>query len=342
MAKPRKPKTNEDQRADNSEAVVRHQKLCLNIDMDKRHVYGYTELEIVVPDNGVVGLHADNLAIERVTVDGEPALFEVFPHYQALDSENRWCGVSSATSAADAAGSVYLSSLERELVPNLLIMCSKSIKSVSEEQGQQNSESGLHSPEEPDQNVKLVRVDYWVEKADTGIHFGDNILHTDNQIRRARCWFPCLDDSSQRCCYDLEYTVANNFVAVSNGKLLYQVLSKDGLCKTYVYGLNVPVAARWISLAVAPFEVFPDCYSGLLSYMCLPAYLSKLRHTVGFFHSAFSHYEEYLSASFPFGSYTQVFIFPEMTISSTSSGASLTILSTQVLYDEKVIDQVYI
>lgn len=68
---------------------------------------------------------------------------------------------------------------------------------------------------------------------------------------------------------------------------LLQVLSKDGLCKTYVYGLNVPVAARWISLAVAPFEVFPDCYSGLLSYMCLPAYLSKLRHTVGFFHSAF-------------------------------------------------------
>lgn len=110
----------------------------------------------MVPDNGVVGLHADNLAIERVTVDGEPALFEVFPHYQALDSENRWCGVSSATSAADAAGSVYLSSLERELVPNLLIMCSKSIKSVSEEQGQQNSESGLHSPEEPDQVIVVI------------------------------------------------------------------------------------------------------------------------------------------------------------------------------------------
>lgn len=52
------------------------------------------------------------------------------------------------------------------------------------------------------QNVKLVRVDYWVEKAETGIHFGDNILHTDNQIRRAHCWFPCVDDSSQRCWYD--------------------------------------------------------------------------------------------------------------------------------------------
>ncbi|XAR63884.1 hypothetical protein NMG60_11024024 [Bertholletia excelsa] len=339
MAKPRKPK-NEDQKGDNSETVVHHQKLCLSIDMDKRLVYGYTELEMSVPENGVVGLHADNLAIERVTVDGEPAEFEVFPHYLHLDSENRWCAVSSATSAADAAGSVYLSSLERELVPNLMIMCSKSVKTVSDWQGQPNSENGLQFSQEPKQNVKLVRVDYWVEKAETGIHFEGNVLHTNNQIRRARCWFPCMDDSSHRCCYDLEFTVASNFVAVSSGNLLYQVLSKDSPPrKTYVYRLHVPVPAQYISLAVAPFEIFPDRNSGLLSYMCLPADLSQLRNTVGFFNGAFSYYEEYLSAPFPFGSYTQVFITPEMAISSVSLGASITILSSQVLYDEKVIDQ---
>lgn len=51
------------------------------------------------------------------------------------------------------------------------------------------------------QNVKLVRIEYWVDKAETGIHFEDNILHTDNQIRRARCWFPCMDENSQQCWY---------------------------------------------------------------------------------------------------------------------------------------------
>lgn len=51
------------------------------------------------------------------------------------------------------------------------------------------------------QNVKLVRVDYWVERAETGIHFEENVLHTDNQIRRARCWFPCVDDNSECCWY---------------------------------------------------------------------------------------------------------------------------------------------
>lgn len=40
MAKARKGKS-EEQKGDNSEAVVRHQKLCLSIDMDKRRIYGY-------------------------------------------------------------------------------------------------------------------------------------------------------------------------------------------------------------------------------------------------------------------------------------------------------------
>ncbi|KAK9278347.1 hypothetical protein L1049_027912 [Liquidambar formosana] len=339
MAKPRKPK-NEEPKPDNSGAMVRHQKLCLSIDMDKRRIYGYTELEIAIPDSGNVGLHADNLEIESISVDGEPAEFDFFPHYQPVEIENRWCSVSTASSAADAAGATYISALERELIPNLLIMCYKHVNSVDEQQGQPHSENGVQSSGEPKQNVKLVRVDYWVEKAETGIHFADNVLHTDNQLRRARCWFPCMDDSSQRCCYDMEFTVAHNLVAVSTGSLLYQVLSKhDPPRKTYVYRLNVPVAARWISLAVAPFEILPDRHSGLLSHMCLPANLPKLRNTVGFFHSAFSHYEDYLSASFPFGSYKQVFIAPEMAISSLSLGASMSIFSSQVLFDEKVIDQ---
>ena len=120
-------------------------------------LYSYTELEVVVPDNGIVGLHADNLAIESVTVDGEPAEFEVFPHYLHLDNGDRWCSVSSASSAADAAGSVYLSSLQRELVPNLLIMCTKSVKSDSEQQGQALLENGVQSSSEPKQ-VSVVLV----------------------------------------------------------------------------------------------------------------------------------------------------------------------------------------
>ncbi|XP_062116921.1 transcription initiation factor TFIID subunit 2 isoform X3 [Humulus lupulus] len=341
MAKPRKPK-NEDanNKPDNSGPVVRHQKLCLSIDLDKRRVYGYTELEIVVPEIGIVGLHAENLGIESVYVDGEPAEFEYYPHnYQFTENENRWCYVTSPITAADAAGSAYISALERELVPNLLINCYKSFKTGGEQQEQPVLENGQASGEIK-QNLRLVRVNYWVEKAETGIHFDGNVFHTDNQIRRARCWFPCIDDTLQRCCYDLEFTVAQNLVAVSSGNLLYQVLSKDDPpCKTYVYKLDVAVSAQWISLVVGPFEVLPDHQFCLISHMCLPVHLSKLRGTVDFFHSAFSCYKDYLSVNFPFGSYKQVFIEPEMAVCSLGLGASMSIFSSQILFDEKIIDQ---
>ncbi|XP_042487357.1 transcription initiation factor TFIID subunit 2-like [Macadamia integrifolia] len=341
MAKPRKSK-NEDQKVENLGAVVRHQKLCLSIDMEERQIYGYTELQIAVPESGLVGLHAENIKIDKVSVDGEPAEYEFSPLRQPEEDKRRWQFVSSATFAADAACSTYLSSLDKEIASNLLIKCCKPAKVVSEPEEQANGGNSTQPSGEPKQNLKLVRIDYWVEKAETGIHFSSNVLHTNNQIRRARCWFPCMDSSSQRCCYDLEFTVAQNLVAVSNGCLLFQVLSKDDPPrKTYVYRLNVPVAAGWISLAVAPFEILPDRHSGSVSHMCLPPSLSKLRNTVGFFHTAFSHYEEYLSALFPFGSYKQVFIAPEMAISSWSLGASMIIFTSQVLFDEKVIDQVH-
>lgn len=54
----------------------------------------------------------------------------------------------------------------------------------------------------------------------------------------------------------------------------------------------------------------------------------------------YSYYEDVLSASFPFGSYKQVFIAPEMALSSWSSGASISIFSSHLLFDEKLIDQV--
>ncbi|CAH9064286.1 unnamed protein product [Cuscuta epithymum] len=324
--------------------------------MEKRRIYGFTEIEVSVPDNGIVELHADNLVIESVTVDKEPAQFEVFPHYLDLNSGDRWCSVSSASSAADAAGSVYLSTLDRELVPNLLIMCTTTkpeseqlekpsgngVKSTIEEEQEEAAtlDGGVKSSAEEKQNVKRLCIDYWVEKAETGIHFDDDVLHTDNQIRRARCWFPCMDDNLQRCCYDLEFTVASNLVAVSSGTLLYQVLSKDDPSrKTFVYKLDVPVTAGWISLVVAPFEIVPDRHIAQLSHICLPPNMSKMRNTVGFSHNAFSHYEEYLGAPFPFGSYTQVFISPDMAISSFSLGASMSIFTSQFLFDEKVIDQ---
>ncbi|CAI0547841.1 unnamed protein product [Linum tenue] len=153
MAKPRKPR-NEGAKSENSGAVVRHQKLCLSIDLDKRQIYGFTELEIAVPDIGIVGLYAENLGLESVYVDGEPTEFEYYPHQQNVDNEKRWGSVSDPSSAADAACASYLSALERERVPNLLINCCKAYRAAVEPE-QLNSDNGLQSSGEAKQQVTL-------------------------------------------------------------------------------------------------------------------------------------------------------------------------------------------
>lgn len=44
--------------------------------------------------------------------------------------------------------------------------------------------------------------------------------------------------------------------------------------------------------------------------------------------------------NFPFGSYKQVFVEPEMAVSALSLGASMSIFSSQILFDGRIIDQV--
>jgi transcription initiation factor TFIID subunit 2 len=241
-----------------------------------------------VPDIGIVGLHAENLGIESVLVDGEPTVFEYYPHHQNSETESNWNSVSDPASAADAAAMEYVGVLKREDTANLLINCCKPSKDLSEQLDSVTLENGSQSSGEAKQNVKLIRINYWVEKIESGIHFDGNIVHTDNQMRRARCWFPCIDDEYHRCSFDLEFTVPHNFVAVSVGKLLYQVMCKeDTTQKTYVYELAIPIAPRWVSLVAGPLEILPDQTNFLISNLCLPHDLSRLRNTMEFFHEAY-------------------------------------------------------
>ncbi|KAK3133299.1 hypothetical protein QOZ80_6AG0534820 [Eleusine coracana subsp. coracana] len=378
-------------------ATVLHQKLCLSIDMENQLIYGYTEMKVLLGDNDTFALHADNLTIRSILVDGETVEFDYSPHWKNDADKPNWSLVSCSKTAADAAFSTYTSSLNSEAVPNLIISFERSLKSIAGQQFDENSEKHEENSEKLEEhvggpfqtldgqvvngcngfvakdkdekekeeqngnenekdkenghdnengnekvkNIKLVHIDYILEKAETGIHFIGDVLYSSSQIRRTHCWFPCIDSAAQRCPFDLEFTVSTNLVAVSNGDLLYQVLSKDDPSrKTYVYKLNTPVSAQWISLVVGPLEVLPDNNDINVSHICLSPALSKLENTVAFFHDAYNCYEDYLSTPFPFGSYKQLFLPSEMTVSPTSLGASTCIFSSDILHDEKVIDQI--
>lgn len=82
----------------------------------------------MVPENGVVGLHAGDLNLESVKVDGETVEFDYYPVHRRLGDESRWAAVTCPNSAADAAASVYMSSLAHEMDANLIVYCGTSPK----------------------------------------------------------------------------------------------------------------------------------------------------------------------------------------------------------------------
>ncbi|KAH7306785.1 hypothetical protein KP509_22G030300 [Ceratopteris richardii] len=337
-------------------AVVRHEKLCLKIDVLSHRLHGYAELKIVAPTKGVVGLHAQGLNILRVLCDGVPTEYEVLEASLGAknSSDSAELVPTSSTEAADMACRKYLNNLERELAPELLIFVPEScIASAVNHDGTHNvSREESHgvseniamdankggAPNLLEERVTLVHVEYWLDKPLSGGHFLENIFHTSSQLHRARCWFPCVDLDFHRCSYEMEFTVDSKYRAVSCGKFLYKVESGSHLV-TYVYNLDIPVSARYISLVVAPLKLQPDQQNSSISHFCIPEKLPLLQCTISFFSSVFSFYEDYLGASFPFGSYSHVFIDSELMVTSCSVGAAMTIINSHLMVDERIIDQ---
>ncbi|ONM21741.1 Transcription initiation factor TFIID subunit 2 [Zea mays] len=108
-------------------------------------------------------------------------------------------------------------------------------KEKEEENGNEKSkETGNETEYEKVKNIKLVHIDYILEKAETGVQFVGNVMRSSSQTRRAHCWFPCVDSATERCPFDLEFTVSMDFIAVSNGDLLYQ--ANCSVCESDVSG----------------------------------------------------------------------------------------------------------
>jgi transcription initiation factor TFIID subunit 2 len=100
----------------------------------------YTEIKVLLADNDTFALHADNMTIRSILVDGETVEFDYSPHWKNEGDQPNWSSVSCLNTAADAACSTYTSALNREAVPNLIVSYERSVKSITEQQVEDNSE----------------------------------------------------------------------------------------------------------------------------------------------------------------------------------------------------------
>lgn len=155
----------------------------------------------------------------------------------------------------------------------------------------------------------------------------------------SRLWFPCVDSYTELCHWSLNFTVSSNMVAVSCGELVEQLQSLDGKKRTFQYSLTVPTSAPCIAFAVGSFQIYPDPVLQEVTHFCLPGLLPVLKNTVQYVHEMLGFYEELLSTRFPHSSFKLVFV--DHAYQDVCSYSTLGIVSTNLLYSPRVIDQVF-
>ncbi|XP_062579980.1 transcription initiation factor TFIID subunit 2-like [Saccostrea cucullata] len=153
----------------------------------------------------------------------------------------------------------------------------------------------------------------------------------------SRLWFPCLDTYSEPCTWKIEVTVDNELTAVTCGDLIEVISTSDKKRKTFHYFLSVPTSAPNIGMAVGPFEIHVDPNMHEVTHFCLPHLSEILKYTTNYIHKAFEFYEELLSSRYPYSCYKHVFV--DEAYEESTSYATLSILSTNLLHSNRIIDQ---
>eukprot|EP00884_Botryococcus_braunii_P001118 jgi/Botrbrau1/11006/Bobra.101_1s0004.1 len=212
-----------------------------------------------------------------------------------------------------------------------------------------------------------IRVEYIASAEGGSLRFWNGFAITDNQVRRARGWFPCVDTHASACTFDIAVTVQPDEVAVAPGALISQTLRDGGRRKTYRYSLAQRAPPSQIALAAGPFAIMageppqrivlgspdsvaeptadasrpPDAdQSGpLITHFGPPGDEARMQNTLAFMPLAFGLYEGFLGSRYPYASFHQVFVPGELAPESPILGAGLQILSRDILFDDTIIDQ---
>ncbi|XP_048220089.1 LOW QUALITY PROTEIN: transcription initiation factor TFIID subunit 2-like [Perognathus longimembris pacificus] len=309
-----------------------HQLLCIdNLNFERKSVVGFVELTVLptVANLHRITLNSKQCRIARICINDLEAAFSYKdPTLEVCHSESKRRDLNSFSHTYAAA-----------------------VTAVDPEVG--NGELCIKVPSELWEDVAQLKalkihITFLLDQPKGGLHFvvprvegtmaerGAHVFSCGYQ-NSTRCWFPCVDSSSELCTWKLEFTVDATMVAVSNGDLVETVYSHGMRKKTFHYMLTTPTAASNISLAVGPFEILEDPHMRDVTHFCLPPLLPLLKHTTSSLHQVFEFYEDVLSCRYPYSCFKTVFV--DEAYVEVAAYASMSIFSTNLLHSARIIDE---
>ena len=170
----------------------------------------------------------------------------------AYDSPQR-----QVAAVAESAFYLYERQLQRERQPELLIRLPEAAAAAPPQQGGAPGRASKKGQQE-----LVLRVEFQGGGgggSGAGLHFWQQYAATDNQVRRASAWLPCVDAPAAAVWWEgVELTCRADEVAVGPGQLQRQSWADAGRqWRSYHYAVPLSCPACQLGFAVGPFRMAP-------------------------------------------------------------------------------------
>ncbi|MFC4269252.1 M1 family aminopeptidase [Polaribacter marinivivus] len=132
-------------------------------------------------------------------------------------------------------------------------------------------------------------------------------IWTQGETQANSAWFPTIDAPNQKMTQEIEITVPNKYVTLSNGALINQI--KKGKNRTDYWKLEKKHAPYLAFIGVGEFEIIKDNYKNIpVDYYVEKEYAPYAKEIFGLTPEMIGFFETKLGVDFPWNKYSQIVV----------------------------------
>lgn len=133
-------------------------------------------------------------------------------------------------------------------------------------------------------------------------------IWTQGETRSNSCWFPTIDSPNERCTEEILIRVDNQYVTLSNGKLIDQKNNGDGT-RTDHWKQDLPHAPYLVMMAIGEYAVVKDKWRNIdVNYYVEKEYEPHVKANFGNTPEMLEFYSTRLGVAYPWEKFSQVVV----------------------------------
>ncbi len=157
---------------------------------------------------------------------------------------------------------------------------------------------------------------------------------SQGEMEESRHWFPCYDAPNDRMTTETVITVPEDFMVISNGKLVQTIMNRGQHTATYHWKESVPHVTYLVSIAVGKYAKVEDNYKGIpVEYYVEKSDLPRVSRSFSLTPDMINFFSNVTGVPYPYEKYAQVAV--EDFIYGGMENISATTQTAGTLHDER-------